>query len=350
MSWITSLPVDIIIDIIARVPRRYYPTLSLVSKLFRSVIASHHLYVSRSLLDRTEYCVYVTISRADNSDGGDRLYTLRSNSSTNTHCLVPITLLPLIPTGGSYVAVDSKIFVIGGPQNENLSPAANALFIDCRFHTAQHLPCMPSEIASSVFKTIDEKIYIGECEITSPPIQWGFIKVDAESGTRLIMKPDLIVCKWVCNSVVAPDKVYFKTLKNCFVYDPDEDKWDKDEILNSKTWANDDNKCVIEGIPSCYYLRLLGILLVYDPKEIVWKVVKGVGILTEDAVLSRTMIYGGKVVVLLQKQVNDKNEIWCAEIKVERDKEEEICGRVEWCGCVLQGHWIHFKNCFVVRC
>lgn len=97
MSLITSLPEDIIIDCVSRVPRRY---------------------------------------------------------------LVPITSLPHTPTFGSYVAVDSKIFVIGGLLDAKASSGNNTLLIDCRFHTARQLPNMPREVASSVSGLINERIYV----------------------------------------------------------------------------------------------------------------------------------------------------------------------------------------------
>ncbi|KAF8053448.1 hypothetical protein N665_1414s0005 [Sinapis alba] len=49
-SVITTLPHKVIVDILARVPRCYYPTLSLVSKHFRSVVGSPDVYARRSLL------------------------------------------------------------------------------------------------------------------------------------------------------------------------------------------------------------------------------------------------------------------------------------------------------------
>ncbi|CAH8259338.1 unnamed protein product [Arabidopsis lyrata] len=198
--------------------------------------------------------------------------------------------------------------------------------IDSRFHTAQRLPSMPSEMASSVSNIIDKKIYIRECES------------ETESETWFSWRPAMKVCKWVCNSVVTPDRIYFKTSKNCFVYDPDEDNWEKDDILNSKMWNA--GECVIEGIQSCYYLPSLEMLFAYDTKQRFWKGVKGVGRLTDDVFSSRTMSYSGKVFVLLQKQLQEKNEIWCAEIKLERDKEGVVCGNVEWCCCVLEGQTV----------
>ncbi|XP_010421289.1 PREDICTED: F-box/kelch-repeat protein At5g51250-like [Camelina sativa] len=54
-----SLPYDLLLDIVARVPRLYHPTLSLVSKTFRSLLASPELYKVRSHLGLRESCLYV---------------------------------------------------------------------------------------------------------------------------------------------------------------------------------------------------------------------------------------------------------------------------------------------------
>ncbi|EOA18060.1 hypothetical protein CARUB_v10006506mg [Capsella rubella] len=54
-------PSDLLLNCVARVSRLYYPTLSLVSKSFRSLLASPQLYKARSLLDRTESCLYVCL-------------------------------------------------------------------------------------------------------------------------------------------------------------------------------------------------------------------------------------------------------------------------------------------------
>ncbi|CAA7037995.1 unnamed protein product [Microthlaspi erraticum] len=62
-SLITSLPEDIIIDIIARVRRCDYPTLSLVCKHFRSLVTKPELYARRSLLGCTENCYYVVLTK-----------------------------------------------------------------------------------------------------------------------------------------------------------------------------------------------------------------------------------------------------------------------------------------------
>ncbi|CAF1861693.1 hypothetical protein Bca4012_033136 [Brassica carinata] len=59
-SPITSLPEDVVVDILARLPISDYPRVSLVSKRFRSLVSSPEIYARRrSSLGCTEHCLYV---------------------------------------------------------------------------------------------------------------------------------------------------------------------------------------------------------------------------------------------------------------------------------------------------
>ena len=130
---ISSLPEDFLIECIARVSKDEYLTLSLVSKLFRSIVASPQLYARRSSLGRTETCIYVPIRNGSTSN--TRLYTLLRS----TKCLVPIPSLPPLPSldvGGGYVAVGSRIFVMGGYYNRKFT--SHVLMIDCGSNTVRH--------------------------------------------------------------------------------------------------------------------------------------------------------------------------------------------------------------------
>uniref|UniRef100_A0A1J3GYH9 Putative F-box/kelch-repeat protein n=2 Tax=Noccaea caerulescens TaxID=107243 RepID=A0A1J3GYH9_NOCCA len=60
-NMIPSLSDDLLLTCFALISRLYYPTLSLVCKRFRSLIASPELYETRSLLGRTESCLYVCL-------------------------------------------------------------------------------------------------------------------------------------------------------------------------------------------------------------------------------------------------------------------------------------------------
>ncbi|CAA7058319.1 unnamed protein product [Microthlaspi erraticum] len=74
-----SLPEDVIVDILARVPRCNYPKLSLVSKHFRSLVASREIYARRSLLGCTEHCLYAVLSNKDSCY--PQLYILRRKAN-----------------------------------------------------------------------------------------------------------------------------------------------------------------------------------------------------------------------------------------------------------------------------
>ncbi|CAA7021775.1 unnamed protein product [Microthlaspi erraticum] len=59
LTPILSLPDDLLLSCVARVSILYYPTLSLVSKSFRSLISSPELRKTRLSLGRKEACLYV---------------------------------------------------------------------------------------------------------------------------------------------------------------------------------------------------------------------------------------------------------------------------------------------------
>ncbi|CAF1702124.1 unnamed protein product [Brassica oleracea var. botrytis] len=85
---IPSLPDDVTVDIVARVPRSHYPTLSLVSKKFRKLIASPKLYKRRSQLGITQHRVYALLRNRDTGDC--RFYILhRKLNSRNRLVIVP---------------------------------------------------------------------------------------------------------------------------------------------------------------------------------------------------------------------------------------------------------------------
>ncbi|KAF3577677.1 hypothetical protein DY000_02034365 [Brassica cretica] len=81
-SPITSLPEDVVVDILARLPISDYPRVSLVSKRFRSLVSSPEIYARRrSSLGCTEHCLYVFLYNC--ATRVNRLYTLRRGNSSS---------------------------------------------------------------------------------------------------------------------------------------------------------------------------------------------------------------------------------------------------------------------------
>ncbi|KAG7543802.1 Kelch repeat type 1 [Arabidopsis thaliana x Arabidopsis arenosa] len=136
-----SLSDALLISCLARVSRLYYPTLSLVSKSFRSLLASPELYKARLLLDRTESCLYVCLKLRPSENPS--WFTLclkpditltydtsnKKNSSGYVMAKVPIPHSPV--KRSSLVAVGSNIYNIGGSR----SPSSSVLILDCISHT-----------------------------------------------------------------------------------------------------------------------------------------------------------------------------------------------------------------------
>ncbi|OAP00558.1 hypothetical protein AXX17_AT4G29670 [Arabidopsis thaliana] len=124
-----SLPDDLVLVIIARVSILYYPILSLVSKSFRSLLASPELYKVRSLLGRRESRLYVCINMYSYKNGPSWFTLCRKPDRTTTSsnkeqeedrssgyvlARIPIPHSPLTQRY-SLAAVGSNIYNIGEP-------------------------------------------------------------------------------------------------------------------------------------------------------------------------------------------------------------------------------------------
>ncbi|CAA0384371.1 unnamed protein product [Arabidopsis thaliana] len=160
---IEMLPDDLVLSCLARVPRMYYPILSLVSKRFRSFLTSTELYQTRNLLGSTESFLFVCL-RIVNDSNPLRLFTLCRRPNSLTKVMVPILSPDSIPKFlPDVVLVGSNIYVIGGLINNNASH--NVMVMDCRSHTwreAQGM-CVPRVSPSAC--VLDGKIYVaGGCK------------------------------------------------------------------------------------------------------------------------------------------------------------------------------------------
>ncbi|CAH2060107.1 unnamed protein product [Thlaspi arvense] len=247
---VASRPEDVIVDIIARLPRCDYPTLSLVSKQFRSLVASPELYVSRSLLGCTEDSLY-NIETDD-----DRWYILRRKAN-GFSSLVLISSLPTLPSfgskaSGSYVAVGSRIYGLGGIHNDDTT--MNAVTIDCRSHTVQPLTSMLVHMCDPIADIIHGRIYVAGNSFhdnvrkkvmvvfNTETQKWEeprIIKVDIELGGHTY--------KWN-DACVVDDVLYYFDLaeKSIRTYDPKQRYWG---VLNGV-------EELLAGTESCSYIDI----------------------------------------------------------------------------------------------
>ncbi|CAH8375876.1 unnamed protein product [Eruca vesicaria subsp. sativa] len=339
LSLIPSLPDDVAIDIVARVPRSHYPTLSLVSKSFRNLIASPKLYKTRSQLGITQHRVYAVLRNRNTGDFSFYILHQRLNSYNR---LVHVRTLPHMSSRGSYVPVGSKVYAFN-----NLS----AVSFDCISHRAQRVPDIPQRMCYKEVNVIGKKVYVIGDAFCHYVGENGWSKgwqkavtvfdTETQSWEPKLVNKDMSVGlgPFWSDSVVMEGKIYLKGYRNgdSFVYGPRERKWESmDEVMNSKEW---EGSCVIEDV-LYYHDRSGKALRAYDPKENSWSVVNGLeeflAVETARSRWSLTVNYGPKKLALFFPKKRDGEKlICCAEIALERHQGGEIWGKVQWCHIVI---------------
>ncbi|KAJ4885190.1 F-box/kelch-repeat protein [Raphanus sativus] len=333
---ILSLPDDLLLNIIARASRLYYPTLSLVSKKLRTVVASPELYETRSRLNRTESCLYLCLRYHLDHLRDPTTYwfalcmkpnqTLTNRSSGRL--FIPITSPHLRhdrSTGltSSLVAVGSNIYKMGAhtPSSSEVS------VLDCRFNTWHSAPMMREKRSSPAASVVDGKIYVaGGCEdlnsenwveVFDPKTQtWGNV---TKPGSEI--RPETGVY-----SFGVEGKLYVFGDKLKYVV------WDPKEAMSYC-------HCVIGDVLFLWNEREFRW---YDFKASSWKKLNGVEDLPDFDGDCKMVDVGGKMAILWQSfgrldEHKEEKFIWCAEIGLER-RGDEMWGKVEWFGVVLTTH------------
>ncbi|XP_010515348.1 PREDICTED: F-box/kelch-repeat protein At5g51250-like [Camelina sativa] len=341
-----SLPNDLLLSCVARVSILYYPTLSLVSKSFRSILTSPELYNARSVLGRTESCLYVCLMSKPYLNSSCWFTLCRkpdktsNNDDTSGYALatVPITHSPR-PHIPGLVAVGSDIYSIG--------VSSSVMILDCMSHTWREAPSLPVEPMGLSSSVLDGKIYVaaGSCEDSSKNL---FEVFDTETQTWDPSKPipcskakyDFAFSKSTCIDGK------FHLVSHChhdvIAYSPKEGRWDKvgNELRDVFYTVS---YCVVENV---LYTNFHGVFKWFDTKPRVWRKLKGLVRLPKFPPSCRIQLadYGGKLAVLWVDQSPctsgdgyNKDKIWCAEIALEKQQQEscEIWGEVEWFGHVL---------------
>ncbi|KAF8050007.1 hypothetical protein N665_2069s0004 [Sinapis alba] len=339
---IPSLPDDVAVDIVARVPRSHYPTLSLVSKSFRKLIVSPTtLYKRRSHLGITQHRLYAVLR---NRKTGVFSFYILHRKLNGYNRLVAVRSLPFMSSRGSCVPVGSKVYVFND---------ISVLTFDCNSHTVQRISDIPQRMCYKEVNVIGKKVYvIGDafCYYTQ---ETGWSKVwqkavtvfdiETQSWEPRLVKEDMDVGvgPFWSDSVVMEGKICLKGYMNgnSFVYGPEERKWESmDEVMNSKEW---EGACVVDNV-LYYHDRSGKAMRAYDPKQGCWSVVNGLeeflAVETARSRWSRTVNYGpNKLALFFPKRQYGEKMICCAEIALERRQGGEIWGKVQWCHIVIGG-------------
>ncbi|CAL9242749.1 unnamed protein product, partial [Arabidopsis halleri] len=348
-----SLPDDLLLTCFARVSRLYYPTLSLVSKSFRTILASPELGKTRALLNRTETCLYVCLKFRH--DPNQRWFTLcrkpnqtltnvtdkKKNSSGYVLVPIPIPSSPPAHYDG-LVAVGSNIYAIGGSVRKEFSSRVSIL--DCRSHTWHEAPSMSIKRNYPTANVVDGRIYVAGGIKDFNSSNWMEVFDTKTQTWEHVLSPLAKRCgRHIYNSTVIEGKLYVSGFKGV-AYKPKEDKWIPiRERMNIELALLDPHSyCAIDNVQYYYRPGQITWTTWYDYDELRdWIELKGLEGLPKIDRSSTVKLAdcGGKLVVLWDKYVpasGDKEKmIWCAEISLERRNSEEIWGKVEWFDEVL---------------
>ncbi|KAJ7956910.1 F-box/kelch-repeat protein [Quillaja saponaria] len=338
-NLIPSLPDDVALNCLARLPRSHHPVLSVVSKSIRSILSSPIFYNTRSLIQCTQQFLYLTIRSNSSSFLWFTLYQNPLNSD-NPNLLVPVPAIPshFPSVGSAYAVLGSMIYVIGGCIND--VPSSHVWVLDCRFNTWKRGPTMRVGREFAAAGVVDEKIYVmGGCiaDNWSRSTNWAEFLDPAIGRWDRVPSPVEVREKWMHASAVVEDKVYAMADRGGVVYDPRNMVWESVGSELDLGWRG--RASVVDGILYCY--DYLGNIKGFDVKEGAWKELKGLEKGLPRFLYGATMAnVGGKLVVVWEGKKNGNGngkemEIWCAEIEVKRNGLGELWGKIDWSDKVL---------------
>uniref|UniRef100_M4E5S0 F-box domain-containing protein n=1 Tax=Brassica campestris TaxID=3711 RepID=M4E5S0_BRACM len=189
-SMFSSLPDEIIENILARVSRWKYPSLSLVSKRFHSLLSSMDIYKARSQRGSNETCLYIWLKLPGHPCASWFSLRTKPNNQNRTKrrkgkisfkrdssvmSVVPIPSYSSTDSNFpelSYIkTVGPEIYIIGGSYNKE--PSSSVRIFDCRNHTWRDAPNMTVARENAQTVLLDEKIYVmGGCDIDKYYANW----------------------------------------------------------------------------------------------------------------------------------------------------------------------------------
>ncbi|KAJ4913935.1 putative F-box/kelch-repeat protein [Raphanus sativus] len=157
----SSIPDDVIVNVLARISSSHYRSLCLVSKNFNYVLSSPDIHAARSLIGNADPRLYVRLWVPTFSSGHrHRWFNLCYRQGQ-------LSLVQVRAISSSYspdrlnsttVAVRSEIYQIGGSNEDKRTRAVRVL--DCRSHTWRHAPDMKVARKHARSYFLDEKIYV----------------------------------------------------------------------------------------------------------------------------------------------------------------------------------------------
>ncbi|CAA7057606.1 unnamed protein product [Microthlaspi erraticum] len=297
-----SLPHDVVLNCVARITRSHHPVLSLVSKSFRSLVASPELEATRSLIGNPEKLLYVCLRLKNNPSW----FVLSQDPKRK---LIPIPSYPNFPNqhpdSSTVVSVGSEIYLIGGFVKGKRKRSRRVFLLDCKSHQWRQLPKMRVSRKDAAAVVKDGKIYVnGGCSdrrykdtesygevYDSKTRTWEPTEMERRS---YLIKTAFGLCSIVC----------LVNSENYAIFTMDHPPWCFTRVLNGELWCGG---------------------------SVFWYRVSGLEELSSNYLISVANPSGGSRVTVWWKNTKEcRTEIWCAEILIESLPGRKFRGTVEW--------------------
>ncbi|KAL1190340.1 F-box/kelch-repeat protein [Cardamine amara subsp. amara] len=330
-----SLPEDIVLSCLARIPKSYYPKLTLVSKSFRSLILSKMLYKVRKELGTQEECVYLGILSPLHPSIIWFSLWIKPDHQTLTQEKSTRNLLVPVPSAYSFPSPYLTIRRVGSedyvfPCQKSLSSSVLCRGVIGKWRDA---PSMLLARKEPLMCVLQDKIYVmGGCradehrywaEVFDPKTQTWKPLPDPDCTVKLSLYKKLIPGRGM---------IFVKTKRENFVYLIKENKW---ELYDGPPLV--DSFCEIENVLYSYGDKQC---LWFETKSEEWRSIKGLTGLDAYSI-NDTAIgnYGGKLVIFWDSPTLDHSkQIWCAVVLLDKSLDGEVWGQIEWVDVV---HTVH---------
>jgi len=305
----SSLPDDVALDCRARISRFHYPTLSLVSKGFRTLIASPELEATRSFIGKPEnhLCVCLRLYKNPNP----LWFIFSPIPKQKLKPIVPWFPNQQYPQYPTVVSNGSQIYIIGGFVRRRRSNRVS--IFDYRTYQWRRLPKMRQPRVYPAASVIDGKIYvIGGFRGSMPTdIENSGEVYDPKTNT---WEPILLTSLDLTVQNVFKKKHYFTT-KACLVINK----------VSCLLYVSDGKLYWREDKEGFECRKVYGLA---EQSSNLFRVVANSGGGGRVTVWWKSMTKGCEFDCLLTEECETK--IWCAEISLERRGLRELRGFVEW--------------------
>ncbi|KAJ4868744.1 Galactose oxidase/kelch repeat superfamily protein [Raphanus sativus] len=353
---LSSLPDDIVLSCLARVPRSHHLNISWVSKNLTSLVRSPELNRLRSTL-LPKNSLHVCFEEVDDDHDHSSFHWFNLNETpTREYCLVPNpTPFPPHPHkyGSSTVALGSKIFFVGGSTEHS----SDLWILDTQTRSMTQGPSMtvPRSERKGAAGVIDGKIYViggGPFSFTGD-IMYNIIHdefqvevFDPNSETWELAGVEKLLNVPRCSASVE-GKVFVVEPERTSVYDPREGEGERMVHMVSHRLSEGDGSkdefsdmpgsvCVVEDVLFAFFYGTG--LMWFDTKLSVWRRLVGRDgkELPFNLNVADVAEYEGRLVVFYTKinlvHYNPVNtSVQCIFVSLDRAG-GKICGTVDWSG------------------